>query len=857
MSPQTIAHYRITAKLGEGGMGVVWKARDPQLDRLVALKVLSPDKQGEDRRRRFLREARAASALNHPNIVTIYEIGCDAGTDFIAMEYVAGKTLDQIIPRGGMPVAEVLRLAVPVADALSKAHTAGIIHRDLKPANVIVCEDGTPKLLDFGLAKLVESDARCGEDSATRTLHPKTEVGAILGTCAYMSPEQAQAKPVDGRSDIFSFGAVLYEMLTGRRAFQAETQLATLTAVMRDDPKPLRALVEDISPEMERIVARAMRKDPAWRFQTAADLKVALAELKQESDSGELSGHLTAPRPTRRAMWAAVALVVVATVVLAWRFAPNHRSREVMPVVPLTSYEGPEQDPTFSPDASQFAFAWNGGGERRDFGVYVRMVEGGTPLRLTDGQSPAWSPDGKLIAFMRQRSVMLISPLGGPERKLADVVPSVFSTNLAWTPDSASVAAGDDGNLVLISVKTGARRFLTQKGDRAGDMLPAFSPDGRSLAFARRISGGAWELAVSSPPGAPPTIIESNHGVDGIAWAPDGQSLIYSAARGNTQGIWRIAATATPKDQPEQLAIPLGLNLCVSKPGKNGASRMAVQTGGRDTNIWRLDLSTGKAAPVIASTMMEYYPQYSPGGSRIAFASDRSGATEIWTANADGSGQVQITYFGSRAAAPRWSPDGRSIAFSSAKGGSLSIYVVDVQGGEPRRVVDGWRPSWAEDGKWIYFGSKRSGSEQVWKVTVDGANPVQITSSGGFELQESADGKWLLYTKSDHAPELWRMSAAGGPEELLLRDVVTGSWSPIAGGILYVTGGTGSTPAGYSSQLIQTVTRYSFDSGQSKTVGRIDRSWPGGTAVTRDGRYFLWTRVERVDSDLLLVENVR
>jgi serine/threonine protein kinase len=295
---QIVSHYRIVGKLGEGGMGVVWKARDPHFDRLVALKVLAPDRQGgEDRRRRFLREARASSALNHPNIVTTYEIGCDAGTDFIAMEYVAGKTFDKIIPRGGMPVVEVLRLAVPLADALSRAHTAGIIHRDLKPANVIVSEDETPKLLDFGLAKLVESDAQCGEDSATRTLHAKTEDGAILGTCAYMSQEQAQAKPVDGRSDIFSLGAVLYEMLTGRRAFQTATQLATLTAVMRDDPKPLREMVEDISPEMERIIARSLRKDPAWRFQTAADLKVALAELKQESDVGKLSGHLIAPRP--------------------------------------------------------------------------------------------------------------------------------------------------------------------------------------------------------------------------------------------------------------------------------------------------------------------------------------------------------------------------------------------------------------------------------------------------------------------------------------------------------------------------------------------------------------------------------
>jgi Tol biopolymer transport system component/tRNA A-37 threonylcarbamoyl transferase component Bud32 len=863
---RTIGHYEILEKLGEGGIGVVWKARDPQLNRLVALKVLSPAKQiSADRKRRFLQEARAASALNHPNIVTIYEIGCDTDTDtdFIAMEYVAGKTLDRIIPRGGMPLAEVLSLAVPIADALSKAHAAGIIHRDLKPGNIVVGEDGNPKLLDFGLAKLAESPAACSEDSATKTLDAKTEDGTVLGTFAYMSPEQAQAKPVDGRSDIFSFGAVMYEMLTGRRAFHADTQLSTLTAVMHDDPKPLRAVVEDMPPEIERIIARAMRKDPAWRFQTAADLKVALAELKQESDTGKLSAPIAARQPVSRWMWSAVALVILAAAVFAWRFAPARGPQEAMRIVPLTSYPGPETSPTFSPDASQFAFAWNGGAETRDLGVYVRMVEGGRPLRLTDGYSPAWSPDGRTIAFVRQapgtrgESLMLISPLGGPERKLADVAVMRYPfSSPAWTPDSASLATVDNGNLVLISVKTGGRRPLTQgRESTQGDVHPAFSPDGRSLAFARGISSGRYDLAVSSPPGAPPRIVMSNQTfISGVAWAPDSKGLIYSAIRGNTRGIWRIATAATPNDQPEQLPVPFGARLSVSKPGKNGASRMAVQTGDVNINIWRLDLSTGNAAPVISSTMVQTYPQYSPDGSRIAFASDRSGATEIWIANSDGSSEVQITSFRSRAAGPRWSPDSRSIVFSSSEGGDLAIYVVDAQGGEPRRVVDGWRPSWSMDGEWIYFGSKRSGSDQIWKVGVDGANRVQVTRSGGFEALESTDGKWLLYTKGDRVPGLWRMPLSGGAEEPLLPDVVAGSWTPIYGGILYVKG-TIVAPAGYTSE--RTVTRYSFENGQGTPVGRLDRFTGFGTAATRDGRYFLWSHVERFDSDLLLVENVR
>jgi dipeptidyl aminopeptidase/acylaminoacyl peptidase len=285
---------------------------------------------------------------------------------------------------------------------------------------------------------------------------------------------------------------------------------------------------------------------------------------------------------------------------------------------------------------------------------------------------------------------------------------------------------------------------------------------------------------------------------------------------------------------------------------------MAVETGGLDTNIWRLDLSSGQAGPVISSTVVEQYPQYSPDGSKIAFASDRSGALQIWVANSDGSNQVQVTSFGSRAAAPRWSPDGRSIVFSGVRGPDRSIYVVDAQGGDPRRVVDGWRPSWSLDGKWIYFGTHRSGSDQVWKIGVDGANPVQITKSGGFELLESLDGKWLLYTKSDRSPGLWRMTREGGAEELLLPNVVAGNWNPVEGGIVYADLPASSQSARVRGRIEEgVVTRDWFETGQGKPAGRIDRLIPLGTAATRDGRYFLWTRVERFDSDLLLVENVR
>src|SRR5512136_2466476 len=312
MIGKTLDHYQITEKLGEGGMGVVDNARDTHLDRFVAIKVLPAEKVADaDRKRRFVQEAKAASALNHPNIITIYDIDQADGVDYIAMEYVAGKTLDELIPRKGMRLSLALKYAVQIADALARAHGAGIIHRDLKPSNVMVDEHGLVKVLDFGLAKLTEAAGPEAETAATRT-----GAGMILGTAAYMSPEQAEGKPIDTRSDIFSFGSMLYEMLTGQRAFRGDTRASTIASILREEPKPISQVAEGIPRDAEKIVRRCLRKDPEHRFQVMADLRVALEELKEESDSGALETEGgTKPKPRRRFLWvlgAVAALVVVA-----------------------------------------------------------------------------------------------------------------------------------------------------------------------------------------------------------------------------------------------------------------------------------------------------------------------------------------------------------------------------------------------------------------------------------------------------------------------------------------------------------------------------------------------------------------
>ncbi len=294
MIGQTISHYRIVEKLGEGGMGVVYKARDTRLDRFVAIKVLPAEKVADpERKQRFVQEAKAASSLNHPNIITIYDIGQAEGVDFISMECVDGKTLDRLIPRRGMRLNEALKYAVQIADALARAHSAGIVHRDLKPGNIMVNEHGLVKVLDFGLAKLTESTP-AGDNESTRTLRPTTEEGKIVGTVSYMSPEQAEGKKVDARSDIFSFGAVLYEMVTGGQAFHGDTKASTLAAILKDTPRPASQLVDGLPKEVERLISRCLRKEVNQRSQHMDDVKLALQELKEESDSGVLGAAAVA-----------------------------------------------------------------------------------------------------------------------------------------------------------------------------------------------------------------------------------------------------------------------------------------------------------------------------------------------------------------------------------------------------------------------------------------------------------------------------------------------------------------------------------------------------------------------------------
>jgi eukaryotic-like serine/threonine-protein kinase len=896
MDGQIISHYRVIEKIGEGGMGFVHKAFDTRLDRVVALKVLPPEKVADtDRKRRFVLEAKAASALNHPNIITIYDIDSANGIDFIAMEFVAGKTFDRLIPRHGLRFNEALKFSVQIADALAAAHKAGIVHRDLKPGNVMVTEQGLVKVLDFGLAKLTEPDA-LGEDQATRTLKPTTQEGAIVGTVSYMSPEQAEGKKIDARSDIFSFGALLYEMVTGRRAFHRGSQVATLSAILREEPKPAGEVVEGLPRELERIIGRCLRKSPERRFQAMPDLKVALEELKEESDSGTLGVAITPRRHERRRLaWIIALLAVVGVIGTLWFVRSTVKPPEAtLTAVPLTTYPGFQRDPDFSPDGNQVVFSWEG--EKRDnTDIYVKLIgTAGPPLRLTtnpgDDRSPRWSPDGRFIAFLRdlpeKTTVLLIPALGGPEREIAEVSqtpdsPRLPGPYLAWSPDGKWLVISDRASarepfaLFLLSIENGEKRRLTSpQAQLAGDSGPAFSPDGHTLAFGRSVDsflGDLYLLALSDslmPAGEARRITFENRGATNPTWSADGREIVFSDG-----SLWRVApgsAGQAPKPQRLSAFGDAVIDPAISRRGQ----RLTYAHLLFHSSIWRiaspvLDVTAGAhgskslkpvtSAPFISSTRDDAAPQFSPNGKKTAFMSGRSGSPEIWVCDSDGSNALQLTFFGGpRVTTPRWSPDGGRIAFDSDAQGEYDIWVVGANGGKPQRMTthpanDG-NPSWSRDGRWIYFDSARTGEQQVWKIPANGGEAIQVTRDGGFAPVESPDGKFLYYIKSLTNTTLWRIPVEGGQAGKILEDVSNYlNLALVDSGVFFVP--SRDTAAGSSLRFL------SFATNKIRTVANFEQPLDfggfGGVSVSPDGRWILYTQFDRAGSELMLVENFR
>jgi eukaryotic-like serine/threonine-protein kinase len=888
LSGKQIGPYHVTRRIGAGGMGIVYQARDTQLGRIVAIKVLPVALlQDAERRHRFMREAKTASALNHPNIITIHAITQADGMDCMVMEFVVGKSLEHLIGRKGLPLRDALRYAMQIADALAAAHAAGIVHRDLKPANIMVSENGLIKVLDFGLAKLTHplQSEDAGSASASKSL---TDEGRILGTVAYMSPEQAEGKSVDARSDIFSFGSVLYEMLSGRRAFQGDSSISILSAILNQGPSPIGP---GIPHDLERIILRCLQKDPERRFQIVADLKVELEEVRKEL---EFSPGIAAVPQRRARKWLLAGLILVLSASIGgaalWRYARilNPEPSPSAKVLPFTSYPGQEYLPAFSPDGRQVAFVWTGENDDNP-DIYVKYVgEDQRPLRLTSDPSietcPTWSPDGQRIAFVRFKqgvaTVYLISALGGSERKLVELGPRFGG--LSWSVDDAflAVSLGDvppekPMAIFLLRIGSGERAQLTSPpAGSGGDAVPRFSPDGKAVAFRRGPISYAAEgdlyLQYIQPDGAPDgearRVTFERKAIVGLDWTPDGRSLIFSCNRDVAQRLWRVAVPLSSLGKrgiqsPEPLSFGSdgAASLSIARTG----SRIAwVRTQSSDVDLSQVELAglTSGMLPhssFARSTRTEDSPHFSVDGKKVVFISDRSGDREVWTCGSQGENLFRVTSFKDHGyvGTPRWSPDGRAIAFDSTREGQRDVFVVSAEGGEARRVTtepsQDVRPSWSQDGRWIYFGSDRSGDWQVWKVSPSGGAAVQVTSRGGREAFESYDGKYVYYAKQGDVRGIWRIPSNGGEETRILDQVQQSKWALGRDGIFYVD---------FSSDP-RRILYYDFSRRRINPITELQKGMRFNAnpslAVSADGRSILYATFMRLESDIFLAENFR
>jgi eukaryotic-like serine/threonine-protein kinase len=820
MVGETLDRYTIESKLGEGGMGVVYKARDTHLDRVVAIKVLPRDKVSDpDRKQRFVKEAKAASALNHPGIITVHDIRSDAGIDFIVMEYADGRTVDRIIPPRGLGITRALRYGVQIADALAKAHEAGIIHRDLKPSNVIVTDDDRVKILDFGLAKLLDS-AEGASEARTRTT-PVTDAGLIVGTTAYMSPEQAEGKKIDARSDIFSFGVMLYEMVTGRRPFVGDSSLSVLAKVISDDPVAPSQIAAAVPTEVERAILRCLRKDPARRYQTMADLKVALEDLAADSASGRLA-RVSPPQAARSWRWAWVALIPVflAIAYFSWQARRPAQNAPALQAVPLNALRGVTRSPSFSPAGDYVAFTWTGANQDNQ-DVYVQQIGVGFQRRLTtdpaSDYSPVWSPDGRSIAFLRQRAdprvseLRLIAPLGGPERQVTQIRPNglfLRRVTMAWCPDSSCLVVTDavdettpQDALFVVSIETGEKRQLTRPPDsKLADTDPAISPDGKWLVFRRDFAPFSGELQVVAlgsdrvTRGESRTLTSTALIAYAPQWMPDSSEIVFSAKG----ALYRLALSEGSK--PERLPFGEdGIMPAVSRPQAGAPVRLIYVRSFADANIWRLDTpgpglpATSPPVIAISSTRRDFVPDIAPDGKRIVFNSDRSGEMEIWAADTTGDNAIPLTSMGLIPGYARFSPDGQWVVFQTNPEGHGDVFVVAAGGGSrPRRMTD--HPatdaiaSFSRDGKWIYFSSSRTPGGGVWKMPSSGGDAVRVSPGRGTLAIESTDGAYLYYSdgaSSDRPGWLLQQSLKTGEVVKLVDNVIAISFAVIDGGIYY------------------------------------------------------------------------